>query len=114
MLAAARRVVLSSTTAPLARQSSVTVVGASGVCARFRLLSSLSDQGADNKLYLHIAPSGDFWCGTKIYAAKHLSSNYLKSLELPKDFKEEELEDLPLAAFLGMYDNGQLVDQLRR
>ena len=76
--------------------------------------SSLSDQGADSKLYLHIAPSGDFWCGTKIYAAKHLSSNYLKSLELPDNFKEEELEALPLATFLRMYDEGRLTDELRR
>ena len=63
--------------------------------------------------YLHIAPSGDFWCGTKIFAAKHLSSNYLKSFPLPVGFNEERLEELPFKVFVEMYDAGELSDTLK-
>lgn len=39
----------------------------------------------DDKLYLHVGPSGDCWTGTSIFAAKHLQPDYVKSLVLPKD-----------------------------
>ena len=32
---------------------------------------------------LHLAPSGDFWIGRALYAAKHNPSDYVRSLPLP-------------------------------
>ena len=33
-------------------------------------------------LYLHVGPSGDFWTGPSIFAAKHLQPDYVKSIQL--------------------------------
>ena len=81
--------------------------GRTNVIKRFLCVPSTEQQ------YLHIAPSGDFWCGSKIFAAKHLSSNYLKSFPLPAGFNEETLEDLPFKAFVEMYDAGKLSDTIK-
>jgi hypothetical protein len=53
----------------------------------------------DDCLYLHVGPSGDFWTGPSIFAAKHLQPDYVKSIPLepfliPKvDLLLELLED---------------------
>lgn len=39
--------------------------------------------------YLHIAPCGDYWVGTTIFAAKHLQPDYVKSIPIPEDFDPE-------------------------
>ncbi|KAF0682913.1 Aste57867_25001 [Aphanomyces stellatus] len=59
-------------------------------------------------IFLHISPCGDWWTGGSMYAAKHLPSDYVKSLPLPVDFDESTLEDLPSLAFTRMYDSGML------
>ena len=40
--------------------------------------------------YLHIAPDGDYWVGTTIFAAKHLQPDYIKSIPIPKGFDPED------------------------
>ncbi|ETW06463.1 hypothetical protein H310_02719 [Aphanomyces invadans] len=43
-----------------------------------------------------------------MYAAKHLSSDYVKSLPLPDPFEESVLAALSDKAFQHMYDTGTL------
>ena len=61
-------------------------------------------------LHLHIAPCGDWWLGTEIYAAKHLPSGYVRSIKLPNDFDEDSkrLDNVSKSTFLAMYDTGLL------
>lgn len=35
-----------------------------------------------DQMYLHIAPCGDFWTDTEIFAAKHLQPDYVKSIPI--------------------------------
>lgn len=60
--------------------------------------------------YLHIGPSGDYWTGTSLFAAKHLQPNYVKSIPLPsRDFNVDEfMEELPLKEIQKIYDTGEL------
>ncbi|ETV75470.1 hypothetical protein H257_10307 [Aphanomyces astaci] len=60
------------------------------------------------QLFLHISPCGDWWTGSNMYAAKHLSSDYVKSIALPDGFDEVTLETLPNASLQRMYDTGVL------
>mmetsp|Transcript_11055 Transcript_11055/g.22898 ORF Transcript_11055/g.22898 Transcript_11055/m.22898 type:complete len:158 (+) Transcript_11055:110-583(+) len=39
----------------------------------------------DNKIYLHVGPSGDSWIGDAIFAAKHNQPGYVKSIALFDD-----------------------------
>jgi hypothetical protein len=43
---------------------------------------SVGDTVGDNDLYLHVGPSGDFWTGSAMFAAKHLPPDYVKSIRL--------------------------------
>ena len=62
--------------------------------------------------FLHLAPSGDFWIGSKIYAAKHNPSDYVRSLPLP--IGQVIPEDCPHEALVKMYDNKEVdAEQLR-
>lgn len=74
--------------------------------------------------YLHIAPDGDWWIGSEMYAAKHLPSNYVRSIALPtnssttrsKDsilnsFDHTILLDYSNEDFIEMYDTGILLLQ---
>ena len=42
------------------------------------------NEGSHSKdqMYLHIAPCGDFWTDTEIFAAKHLQPDYVKSIPI--------------------------------
>ena len=42
------------------------------------------NEGSHSKdqIYLHIAPCGDFWTDTEIFAAKHLQPDYVKSIPI--------------------------------
>ena len=63
-------------------------------------------------VFLHIAPCGDHWTGSAIYAAKHNPSGYVKSLPLPPttDFAafEETLSALSDPSLQEIYDTGCL------
>ena len=62
--------------------------------------------------FLHLAPSGDFWVGSAIYAAKHNPSDYVRSLPLP--IGQIIPEDCPHEALVKMYDTKQVdVNELR-
>lgn len=39
----------------------------------------------ENKIYLHVGPSGDSWIGDSIFAAKHNQPGYVKSIALVND-----------------------------
>eukprot|EP00565_Helicotheca_tamesis_P009482 CAMPEP_0185725078 /NCGR_PEP_ID=MMETSP1171-20130828/1409_1 /TAXON_ID=374046 /ORGANISM="Helicotheca tamensis, Strain CCMP826" /LENGTH=117 /DNA_ID=CAMNT_0028393095 /DNA_START=269 /DNA_END=622 /DNA_ORIENTATION=- len=43
-------------------------------------------------MYLHIAPCGDHWTGTSIFAAKHLQPDYVRSIALPPGFEEDDVD----------------------
>jgi len=43
----------------------------------------LSEEYDLKKHYLHVAPCGDFWIGSSIFAAKHLQPDYVKSIPIP-------------------------------
>lgn len=47
-----------------------------------------------DKVYLHIGPSGDFWTGTSIFAAKHLQHDYVRSIELPNHINIDQLTEI--------------------
>mmetsp|Transcript_19561 Transcript_19561/g.39622 ORF Transcript_19561/g.39622 Transcript_19561/m.39622 type:complete len:134 (-) Transcript_19561:533-934(-) len=40
--------------------------------------------------YLHVAPDGDWWTGTEIFAAKHLQPDYVRSVVVPPDIDIDE------------------------
>ena len=62
--------------------------------------------------FLHLAPSGDFWVGSAIYAAKHNPSDYVRSLPLP--IGQIIPEDCPHEALVKMYDSKEVdVNELR-
>ena len=72
-------------------------------------------KGRDGR-WLHVSPSGDSFIGDTMFAAKHLSSDYLRSIKLyssgiNKDF-EEDVEEwcsgASLADLQKMYDTGEL------
>lgn len=45
--------------------------------------------------YLHLAPDGDYWTGSEIFAAKHLQPDYVRSVPIPppEDFDVEKWLD---------------------
>lgn len=50
--------------------------------------------------YLHVGPSGDFWTGHEVFAAKHLQPDYVKSVALPEGWTEESPKTEALIALL--------------
>jgi len=70
--------------------------GTARICSR-RAFSTDSDMN-DKTMYFHISPSGDWWTGPSIFAAKHLQPDYVKSIPIPtgfdpnKHFSEDEDE----------------------
>ena len=83
-------------------------------CAvRFTYYSNTSNNTENTKdtLYLHISPSGDWWTGPEIFAAKHLQPDYVKSIPLPSNFDPEKYfgEDNDNIELLHqIYDEGAL------
>jgi hypothetical protein len=73
-----------------------------------RNLSGSNEHADIGDNFLHISPSGDWWTGGKMYAAKHLPSDYVKSLLLPEGFNVDSLQNLPFTTFVQMYDDGKL------
>ena len=59
---------------------------------------------------MHIAPCGNWWVGSEIYAAKHLPSGYVRSIRLPDDFDEDDnvIDILSQFKIMAMYDTGSL------
>ena len=88
--------------------------------SRLRFLgSSRGDDGEGDKPgphYFHIAPSGDWWTGPSIFAAKHLQPDYVKSIKLPPDFDPElalggdsdDQDDHAMKLLYKIYDDGEL------
>ena len=65
--------------------------------------------------WLHVSPSGDCFIGDEMFAAKHLSSGYLRSIKLSdahmKEFEEnveEWYSQAPLKELQGIYDSGDI------
>ena len=52
------------------------------------------DGGDAARLYLHVGPSGDFWTGPSIFAAKHLTPGYVRSVELGRSLDADALLEL--------------------
>ncbi len=46
------------------------------------------------RLFLHVGPSGDFWTGRSIFAAKHLQPGYVRSVELDGSIDADALLEL--------------------
>ena len=100
------------------RKSAVHIYGISGWLFTNAIIRSHQYSGSslkcsdflERKLYLHIAPCGDWWLGSEIYAAKHLPSGYVRSIRLPDDFDEDDhvLDILPELKIMAMYDTGTL------
>ena len=73
-------------------------------------------------VYLHVGPSGDFWTGRSIFAAKHLQPDYVKSVRLDESIDVDELleilEDLGDDCTQLIYDKGEIpehvIDQLMK
>jgi hypothetical protein len=60
-----------------------------------RSSTSGGDGGGDAaRLYLHVGPSGDFWTGPSIFAAKHLTPGYVRSVELGRSLDVDALLEL--------------------
>ena len=60
-----------------------------------RSSTSGGDGGGDAaRLYLHVGPSGDFWTGPSIFAAKHLTPGYVRSVELGRSLDADALLEL--------------------
>jgi hypothetical protein len=70
------------------------------------------DAPASERIFVHISPSGDFWLGEAIFAAKHLSSDYLRSIPLQSgsdaDQVERQMEKLTTSQLQAIYDSGDL------
>ncbi|KAL9181726.1 hypothetical protein ACHAXT_012069 [Thalassiosira profunda] len=67
--------------------------------ASSRCMSNAGKDGRD-KMYMHVSPSGDWWTGSAIFAAKHLQPDYVKSVPLPDGFD-------PNAYFGGEDEDGE-------
>lgn len=59
-----------------------------------------------DETYLHIAPCGDYWIGSDLFASKHLQPGYVKSFRVLQDSKN-------LEESLGEYD-GELDDIMQK
>ena len=71
------------------------------------------DDPADDQTYLHVAPSGDWWTGPSIFAAKHLQPDYVRSIKIPADFDPELMlggddHASALKLLYRIYDDGEL------
>ena len=74
------------------------LLGAARVGARLSSGAHAGERGT----FLHVGPSGDWWVGSSLYAAKHNPSDYVRSLPLPVG--TVVAEDVPAAAIHAMYD----------
>lgn len=61
------------------------------------------------QLFLHVAPDGDHWSGPTIFAAKHLSTDFIVSVPIQVDFELEKLTDADLTE---IYDTKRLPERL--
>ena len=95
--------------------SSLDAVRATVPKGRVDAVRATVPKGRDGR-WLHVSPSGDSFIGDAMFAAKHLSSDYLRSIKLyssgiNKDF-EEDVEEwcsgASLADLQKMYDTGEL------
>jgi hypothetical protein len=89
-----------------------------------RLLRNISvDAGKESAsnpaggTFIHISPSGDFWTGQAMFAAKHLSTDYLRSIPIPHGFDADTVElslgDMEPSQIQDIYDSGELPPDLR-
>jgi hypothetical protein len=58
-----------------------------------------------DQLFLHVAPDGDSWTATEIFAAKHLPSDFIVSIPLPEGFDPAQLTEAQLQQ---IYDTKRL------
>ncbi len=76
-----------------------------------RGVTKLAGKDAPERIFVHISPSGDFWLGEAIFAAKHLSSDYLRSIPLQPgsdaDQVEKQMQKLTISQLQAIYDSGQ-------
>ncbi|KAG8457964.1 hypothetical protein KFE25_012635 [Diacronema lutheri] len=68
-----------------------------------------SASGPSKQLYLHVAPDGDHWSGPGIFAAKHLSTDFIVSVPIRADFPIEMLTEQDLT---DIYDTKRLPPRL--
>mmetsp|Transcript_28079 Transcript_28079/g.32351 ORF Transcript_28079/g.32351 Transcript_28079/m.32351 type:complete len:150 (-) Transcript_28079:252-701(-) len=62
-----------------------------------------------DKIYLHVAPCGDWWTGHTMFAAKHLQPDYVKSIPLPSGFDPDEVfADYCDDKMKNIYDSGKI------
>jgi hypothetical protein len=69
----------------------------------------------NDQLYLHVAPCGDWWVGTSLFAAKHLEPDYVKSISLPTDFDPDEVftgEEHDEELLKRIYDEGVIPPEI--
>lgn len=69
----------------------------------------------NNRLFLHVGPSGDCWTGSSLFAAKHLQPDYVRSIALPEGLSLNDLlleleGDIRLAQ--EVYDRGAIPESL--
>mmetsp|Transcript_5487 Transcript_5487/g.11213 ORF Transcript_5487/g.11213 Transcript_5487/m.11213 type:complete len:200 (-) Transcript_5487:32-631(-) len=46
--------------------------------------------GTEKTSFFHVSPSGDWWTGPSIFAAKHLQPDYVRSIPIPPGFDPNE------------------------
>jgi cytochrome c1 len=72
-------------------------------------------QSDSDDWFLHIGPSGDYWTGASLFAAKHLQPGYVKSIPIPKDSQvtvEDHMEDLSVKQLQAIFDKGELPEEM--
>lgn len=86
-----------------------------------RSLSTFSEDRFDEfnkERFLHISPAGDTWIGDKIFAAKHLQSGYIRSIQINEldleveEYIEEYCNGLSRADLEAIYDTGKVPDEI--
>mmetsp|Transcript_10923 Transcript_10923/g.15619 ORF Transcript_10923/g.15619 Transcript_10923/m.15619 type:complete len:146 (-) Transcript_10923:386-823(-) len=83
-----------------------------------RAFFSTDDSETNEKtVYFHISPSGDWWTGPSIFAAKHLQPDYVKSIPIPTGFDpnrhfSEDEEDESESSGMSWEEKQQLLHQI--
>lgn len=72
------------------------------------------DHTQNKSRYLHVAPCGDHWVGSSIFAAKHLQPDYVRSIPVPEyyDPEQNERDELTHDEAIIAYDTGKLPDRI--
>ncbi|KAL7466364.1 hypothetical protein ACHAXS_006662 [Conticribra weissflogii] len=70
-------------------------------------------------IYFHVSPSGDWWTGPPIFAAKHLQPDYVRSIPIPSGFDphaffgdHEQNDDQKQDLLCRIYDDGEFPSEM--